>query len=198
MCGIFGAIGPNLKPDLLTEIAQQAGRRGPHANGIAWLEAQAISFRKRLGQIDPKSLYKDVRTLALIGNCRLSTSGSHLTPGNNQPMVCGGVAVSHNGNVSNARDVAAELGAELQTECDSEIICHCILKEGIERTLKRLQDARPLALLILNAGGIIAYRAGQPLFAFSAGGCHYLCSRPFSGAELIPEGEPIKYRWEGL
>ena len=197
MCGLFGAIGENQSADILQEIAEQAGRRGPHANGIAWLNHGGINCRKSLGPINPAAIYSGVSTMALIGNCRLGTSGTPCDPANNQPQVVDTVAVSHNGNVPCFAEMAAEVGAKLVTGCDSEVIAHYVLRKGVVETIKRLSGCEPLVLLILSNEKISAYRAGQPLFVYEQDGCHYFCSRSFAQAHILPEGQAFWFDLSG-
>ncbi len=193
MCGIFGAIGREMDYRTLWEIIERAGRRGPHASGIAWLKNGGILARKLPGAVVPDDLLAGITTPALIGNCRLSTSGTPRNENNNQPIVLPGVAVSHNGNIPGHLRLAEELGIKLETDCDSEIIGHLLNRYGMEKALERLQHARPMALLVLQKNKITAFRFGQPLYHAVINGGHYFCSRFFNWSNLLPEGKAIEF-----
>lgn len=193
MCGIFGAIGKRMNQNLLDIISTEAGRRGPQAYGIAWKNDGKIEFRKENCKISTKKAFKNVNTDALIGNCRLSTSGTPMDLRNNQPMLLNDMAVSHNGNVKDYLQIAKDIGAELQSDCDSEIICHMIEKFGIEDTIEQLSDSMPAALLILHNNKITAFRKGQPLYHYEKDGCHYFCSRKFYDAKLLKEDTVLEF-----
>ena len=192
MCGIFGAIGRDMDFKTLWEITEKAGRRGPHANGIAWLKGSNILSRKLPGSVMPDKLLAGITT-PFIGNCRLSTSGTHRNEKNNQPIILPTMAVSHNGNIKDYLQIAEELGKKLDTGCDSEIIGHLISRFGIEKALRKLQHARPMAFLVLQKNKITAFRFGQPLYHAEVNGCHYFCSRFFNRSDLLPEGKAIEF-----
>lgn len=196
MCGLFGAIG-NIDMQILSIVAAEAGRRGPQASGIAWVEDGKLKTRKELGKIHPDKFLKDIHTNIAIGNCRLGTSGSFLDMNNNQPIVIGDTAISHNGNILNSSEIAKEMNVELQTLCDSEIIVHMIKRYGMKDTISKLSQSVPFALIVLQSNKISAYRKGQPLYYLNKAGCHYLCSRVFYGAKQIPEDTIMDFGLEG-
>lgn len=197
MCGIFGAVGDSINNMLLQEIAGEALKRGPQAYGIAWACTGDDGIHRQVSakQINPKKAFKDIKgnCRAIIGNCRLATSGSFEDLLNNQPMLIEQTAVSHNGNVKHYLQIADEIGAELKSECDSEIICHLINQVGVKECINRLSEEVPMALLILQKNKITAFRKGQPLYVRSVNGCHYLCSRQFGGSVEIEEGVIMEF-----
>lgn len=195
MCGIFGAVGNNIDHSILQQIASEALRRGPQAYGIAYLKGNELFHEAYPHAIKPKTAFRNVGAdcSGIIGNCRLATSGSFREEKNNQPMILSEIAVSHNGNVRNYLQIADEIGAELETDCDSEIICHLIAGYGVEESLRRLSAEAPMALLILQNNKIYAYRKGQPLYEQCIEGCHYFCSRPFGKAVKVKEGKLFEF-----
>lgn len=195
MCGIFGAVGSSINDLLLQEIAGEALKRGPQAYGIAWMEDENICKQMYASAINPKKAFKDIKgnCRAILGNCRLATSGTFKDLSNNQPMVIGQTAISHNGNVRSYLQIADEIGAELKSDCDSEIICHLVNKFGVEESISRLSAEVPMALLILQKNKITAFRKGQPLYVRSVDGCHYLCSHEFTGSVKVEEGKIIEF-----
>lgn len=197
MCGIFGAIGKHIDKGILQELAAEARKRGPHAYGISMLTNDSICTQKSENEINPQKAFADIETTGIIGNCRLSTSGTYKDIANNQPMVLNDLAISHNGNVKSYLQIADELGVQLSTQCDSEIICHLISRFGVKETLKKLKKEMPMALLLLQNNKITAFRKGQPLYVYHTGGGFYFCSRKFRAAEMLDEGKPIVFDSEG-
>lgn len=195
MCGIFGAVGNSINHLLLQEIAGEALKRGPQAYGIAWMENENICIQMYASAINPKKAFNHIKDncQAIIGNCRLATSGTFTDLSNNQPIVLGRTVLSHNGNVRSYLQIADEIGAELKSNCDSEIICHLINKFGVEESVNRLSAEVPMALLILQNNKITAFRKGQPLYVRSVDGCHYLCSREFTGSVKVEEGKIVEF-----
>lgn len=193
MCGIFGAIGNSINHQILQEIAGEALRRGPQAYGIAYYENGKLRIQKHASPIKPQKAFAGLKPSSIIGNCRLATSGTFTDAGNNQPIGAGETAISHNGNVRSYLQIAEEENVQLQTSCDSEIICHLINALGVEKAIERLSAEVPMALLILQKNKITAFRQGQPLYALSVDGCHYFCSREFAGAEELKEGRIYEF-----
>lgn len=193
MCGIFGAIGKSIKQEILQEIAGEALKRGPQAYGIAYFEDENICTQKYANAIKPQRAFRGIKPESIIGNCRLATCGKYTDIVSNQPMVAGETAISHNGNIRSYLQIAEEEHIQLETSCDSEIICHLVNAWGIEKTIQRLSGEMPMALLILQRNKITAYRNGQPLYALSVDGCHYFCSRHFTGAEELEEGRIYEF-----
>lgn len=197
MCGIFGAIGKHIDVEILQEIAFEARKRGPQAYGISWLSNDSICQQKSANAINPKKAFQGIQTTGIIGNCRLSTSGTYKDIANNQPIVLDDLAISHNGNVKSYLQIADQLGVELHTKCDSEIICHLISRFGMKKTLEKLKKEMPMALLLLQDNKITAFRKGQPLYVYHTGDCFYFCSRRFKAAEMMEEGKVIVFDAEG-
>ena len=196
MCGIFGAIGNSIKEEIMQEIAEEALKRGPQAHGIAWYSNENICLQVNSSAINPQKAFKGMSEdcRAIIGNCRLSTSGSYLDEQNNQPLVLDQTVISHNGNVKSYLQIAEELEVKLSTKCDSEIICHLINRFGVKEALSRLSAEVPMALLILHENKLTAFRQGQPLYTSCIDGTHYFCSRKFTGAKPIKEGKIIELK----
>ncbi len=105
-----------------------------------------------------------------IGHNRYSTTGSSKSIKNIQPFVVnyrmGNLAVAHNGNLTNAKELRKELvdeGAIFQTTSDTEVILHLIARsklnnqvDQIKEALQRLEGA--YCLTILTDDKLIAAR----------------------------------------
>lgn len=127
MCGIFGYVakagGPNI--NRLKRIAIQTERRGTHAFGLAWLDADGrIHSYKRpgpatanLGDLDA---CRDAEVV--IGHCRWATHGEPEDNRNNHPHAAGSGLIVHNGVVINYESLLRQYNLAAKTECDSEVI----------------------------------------------------------------------------
>lgn len=170
----------------LDAVAALAARRGPHAWGVAWRDGAASGRHVVVGAYN-RTISAAGTSGSVIGQCRLSTSGTPRDTRNNQPLVVGTVAIAHNGNVRDHERRARELGVTLSTSCDSELLAHIIARDGLERALSLL-DGAPYALLVLSPAGVAAARRGHPLYVHATAYGTYVCSVPFEGAIMIDEG----------
>ncbi len=171
MCGIIGIYSPTSDvqvPLKACEALFGLQHRGQETAGLAWVQPETglIRTRKNLGLImqalDPSNRPYGA-SHAAIGHCRYSTAGGSGLA-NAQPLraTCsqGHVAIAHNGNISNAESLRAELqhkGAIFQSTADTEIILHLMahrsdlgLKEALVAALKRLEGGWALTVILNN------------------------------------------------
>lgn len=184
MCGVFGFDGGSPDRGILKEIALGAATRGPHAYGFAYFHTLGdLAFFKEAGHLEDNlhrlEMLEDAQ--AAIGQARLATSGEWWENANNQPLTMIERAIVHNGNVYNAREIFEEYEWRPMTASDSEaILC---LAENAERTslpeiiAGRVDRRSPMAVLVLDRSGVIAFRTGHPLYQMERGGVRYWCSR---------------------
>ena len=85
---------------------------------------------------------------AAIGHTRYSTSGSATNPANVQPFVAhfksGHLAIAHNGNLSNAREIRQRLdekGTIFASSSDSELFLHLVAQSRETETVAAVVDA---------------------------------------------------------
>ena len=128
MCGIFAYISKRntVDVDLLKAIAIDTERRGPHAFGFAWLEADnKMRMYKQEGRVSDESYMLDLcgQARVLIGHCRWATRGNPDDYRNNHPHECGSGYLVHNGTILRHQDVVRQKRLRVRTECDSEILC---------------------------------------------------------------------------
>jgi amidophosphoribosyltransferase len=162
-CAVFGIWGP---PDAasLTYLGLYAlQHRGQEATGIATLDGDAFHLEKGLGLVSEFFTPERLRRLpgtAAIGHNRYSTTGS-ITQANSQPLAgafeWGPLAVAHNGNLVNTRELRRELeaaGALFQTSLDSELFLHLIalsresaFEDRLREAMRRVRGAYSLVLL---------------------------------------------------
>ena len=169
-CGVFGILAPEEEVAKLSYFGLFAlQHRGQESAGIATFDRDTVHVQKDMGLVsqvfDNERLAEMVGTHA-IGHTRYSTTGSsHVN--NAQPVIVptrlGSVAIAHNGNLVNAREMRAQLeqaGHHLMSSTDSEGIAHVIAQEidngddwinGIIAALKRCQGAFSLAIATPHA-----------------------------------------------
>jgi amidophosphoribosyltransferase len=193
MCGIVGVAGVDGAAELAYLGLYALQHRGQEAAGISAVDHEGrIRLQKEHGLV-VEGFSDDVLAAlpgrVALGHTRYSTAGG---PGlvNAQPIVVryhgGDLAVVHNGNLTNAQTLRAELveaGALFQTSVDTEVIVHLIARSRAEtveaqivEALSQLQGAfsvlitvgetlyvardpwgfRPLILGELNGGVVLA------------------------------------------
>jgi amidophosphoribosyltransferase len=137
MCGIFGIHG---RPDAaaLTQLGLYSlQHRGQESAGIVATNGDDANAIRRMGLVSETITTQDVQHLpgsVAIGHTRYSTAGSSILA-NAQPVFVrfrgGPVALAHNGNITNADVVRAQLesgGSIFSSTMDSEIIVHRLAK----------------------------------------------------------------------
>src|SRR5713101_8399738 len=132
MCGVFGISAPARDVARLTYFGLFAlQHRGQESAGIAVSEQGRLTGLRDLGlvaQVFDEQKLSGLRGELAIGHTRYSTTGSNQW-WNAQPLVQHGsartVALGHNGNLTNAAELRAELaerGHRLATTADTEVI----------------------------------------------------------------------------
>ena len=149
MCGVFGVYGHPHAPALTQLGLYSLQHRGQESWGIVGVRPDGTADAVRaMGLI---SEHADQTPLLdshiAIGHTRYSTSGSS-TIGNAQPVLArsreGAIALVHNGNLTNATEMRAELedvGAIFASTADSEVIVHRIARAGRGDPVERLATA---------------------------------------------------------
>lgn len=136
-CGVIGIYnGENISRNIAMGL-YALQHRGQESAGIAVTAGDKIRVRKSMGLVSALLREHNVDELngfAGIGHVRYSTTGSS-TLANAQPILVsckwGHLAVVHNGNITNAPDLRAEMEANghiFQTTSDSEILLHEIAR----------------------------------------------------------------------
>ena len=197
--------------------------RGQESAGIVSTDGDRLYVHKGLGLVSDvfnETILDGLKGNSAIGHVRYSTTGSTILE-NSQPIVCtyraGSIAVSHNGNITNASLLRRELenrGAIFQTTTDSEILIHLLAQqssddfmEALNTSLIRLKGA--YSMLILRPGGMIALRDPQgfrPLCIGSKEDNVYMvasesCAFDIIDAQLLREikpGEIIEFTGKGI
>jgi len=137
-CGVFGVLN-NKDAAALTALGLHSlQHRGQEGCGIVTSDGKKFYSERRLGLVGDNFTKGKVLN-RLPGNCaighnRYSTAGNNLIK-NVQPFFAdlhvGGIAIAHNGNLSNARYLRKELvknGSIFQTTSDTETIVQLIAR----------------------------------------------------------------------
>ncbi len=170
-CGIFGIHAPGLDVARITYFGLFAlQHRGQESAGIATASGrfgEPLRVHTRMGLVatafDETALRSLTGTLA-IGHTRYSTTGSSVAC-NASPVCaegdCGPIAVAHNGNLTNASILRAELEAEGATftgGTDSEVLAEVVARAPgadvgakLVAAMPRLEGAYSLAVLTPTA-----------------------------------------------
>ena len=170
-CGVVG-ISTNVDASRLAFFALYAiQHRGQESAGLATYN-EKIHIKTGMGLISQALQESDIETLHgsySIGHTRYSTTGSTNIE-NAQPIRCmvenTEIALSHNGNVINAKQIRDELkewGCEFKTSSDSEVILQLLAnapgkewEEKINYMMNRLQGA--YSLTVLTDSGVLGIR----------------------------------------
>ncbi len=166
-CGVFGIFG-NKDAAALTALGLHAlQHRGQESCGIVTFDGKKFFSEKRLGLVGDNftkgKILGKLQGYCAIGHNRYSTAGNNLIK-NVQPFYAdlhsGGISVSHNGNLSNARYLRKELvknGSIFQTTSDTETIVQLIAKskrnkivDKIIDSLFKIQGGYALTILVEN------------------------------------------------
>lgn len=157
-CGVFGIYGSR-NASLETYYGLHAlQHRGQEACGIITKNVNqkgntVFTGHKGEGLVtevfdDHEIFQKKLPGNVAIGHNRYSTTGSSNSLKNIQPFVVnyrlGNLAVAHNGNLTNAKNIRAELvneGAIFQTTSDTEVILHLIARSRLEKQIDQIIEA---------------------------------------------------------
>lgn len=210
-CGVFGIYSHSEDVALNTYWGLYAlQHRGQESTGIVVTDGRTMKIKKGMGLV--ADVYKDgvaeLRGYAAIGHVRYSTTGASM-PYNIQPLKAyfdgGNLALSHNGNLTNAgqiRDNLAKEGAVFTTTVDTEVVLALIAysarKEIEDRVAEAVMQIKgAYALLILTDDKLIAVRdpyGFRPLVLgkIDGGWCvaSESCAFDLVGAEMVRDIKP--------
>jgi amidophosphoribosyltransferase len=172
MCGLFGVRSPDRDVARIAYFGLFAlQHRGQESAGIAVSDSGRLTTLRDMGlvtQVFDEQKLRGLRGELAIGHTRYSTTGSsHWS--NAQPLVQHGsartVALGHNGNLTNAAELRAELastGHRPATTADTEVIAALIandsapLGEAVANVMLKLDGA--FSVVALSEGKLIAFR----------------------------------------
>src|SRR5437588_2450872 len=172
MCGVFGIRSPARDVARIAYFGLFAlQHRGQESAGIAVSDDGRLTALRDMGlvtQVFDEQKLRGLRGQLAIGHTRYSTTGStHWA--NAQPIVQHGrartIALGHNGNLTNAAELRAELAAEglrLRSSSDTEVIAALIageeapLEDAVAAAMTRLEGA--YSVVALADGKLVAFR----------------------------------------
>jgi amidophosphoribosyltransferase len=150
-CGIIGIYGHAQAASLTYMGLYALQHRGQESAGIISTDGRTIYKHLGMGLVSDVFADRDVleslKGSVAIGHNRYSTTGSTMAA-NIQPIFVttkdGPLAVAHNGNLTNTRELRQELereGSIFATSSDSEILIHLIARSRKPRLVDRIKDA---------------------------------------------------------
>jgi len=211
-CGVFGVYGADDAAALTALGLHALQHRGQEAAGIVSFDGHRFFPHRALGLVgetfsDP-GIIESLHGNSAIGHVRYSTTGETALR-NVQPLYAdfsfGGLALAHNGNLTNAANVRRELvshGSLFQSTSDTEVIQHLIATSRGGRLLDRVIDALravegAYSLVALSRRKLIGARdplGVRPLILGRHGDAWIVasetCALDIIGAEFVRDIEP--------
>jgi len=172
MCGIFGIYDHQEASNIAYLGLYSLQHRGQESAGIVSSDGKQLHHFRQMGLVSEvfnRDTLKRLSGRSAIGHVRYSTAGSSDLK-NAQPFMVdyakGGIAIAHNGNLTNAFLIKSELesdGSIFQSNMDTEVIVHLIArskeKTFVERTIQALRQVEgAYSLLFLTEKEIVAAR----------------------------------------
>jgi amidophosphoribosyltransferase len=223
-CGVFGIFGhPKAGP--LTALGLHAlQHRGQEAAGIVSFDGGQFMAERHQGLVGEifgrnNAHIETLKGAFAIGHNRYSTSGGSAAR-NIQPLfadlVGGGIAIAHNGNLTNAYGLRSRLvkdGAIFQSTSDTEVIIHLTARSHYGPVVDKLVDALrkvegAYSLVALTSKKLIGVRdpwGVRPLVLGMFEGAPILasetCALDIIGAEFVRDirpGEVVVITQDGM
>lgn len=210
-CGVFSIFSHSEDVALNTYWGLYAlQHRGQESTGIVVTDGKEMNIKKGMGLVPDvfKDGVADLQGFAAIGHVRYSTTGASMAY-NTQPLKVyfdgGNLALSHNGNLTNAgqlREKLAKEGAIFNTTVDTEVVLTLIarskcktIEERVAEAVRQIRGA--YAILLMTDNKIIAVRdpyGFRPLVLgkMENGWCvaSESCAFDLVGAELVRDVKP--------
>ena len=203
MCGIVGVVSQAPVNQLIYDALLLLQHRGQDAAGIVTQQERKFFMHKAKGMV--RDVFRTRNMRSLPGNCglgqvRYPTAGNAFSEEEAQPFYVNapfGIVLVHNGNLTNAHALKAELfntdHRHINTESDSEVLLN-VLAHEIEKTTRGLplqpQDlfaaVRNVHKRIKGSYAVIALIAGHGVLAFrDPFGIRPLCMGRSEGSTLL-------------
>ncbi len=171
MCGVFGVWGVPEASRITYLGLHGLQHRGQESAGIVTARGDQLYSFKRMGRVADvfnESALDALPGTVAIGHVRYSTQGMSIVK-NAQPFAVEfagtSLAIAHNGNLTNAGELRAELeaaGSLFHTTMDTEVFVHLLarakgtLVDRLQKVLPRVRGA--YSLLILTPDQMVAVR----------------------------------------
>jgi amidophosphoribosyltransferase len=211
-CGVFGVFGHEDAPALTALGLHALQHRGQEATGIVAFDGAQFTAERHVGLVGDvfgkHGHTANLRGPHAIGHVRYSTTGDSVAR-NVQPLFAdlagGGLAIAHNGNLTNARTLRNELvrgGAIFHSTSDTEVIIHLTARSEFKPVADRLIDALKqvegaYSLVALTSKKLVGVRdpfGVRPLALGKLDGAWILasesCAFDIIGAETVRDVEP--------
>ena len=221
MCGIVGAISQSPANQLIYDALLLLQHRGQDAAGIVTMEGTRCFMHKARGMVRDVFRTRNMRGLpgrVGLGQVRYPTAGNAYSEEEAQPFYVNapyGIVLVHNGNLTNAAALKAELfdidRRHINTESDTEVLIN-VLAHELERvapaprstaatSLAPEQVFRAVAAVhrrIKGSYAVVALIAGHGLLAFrDPFGIRPLCFGHGGDGELMVASESVALEGTG-
>jgi amidophosphoribosyltransferase len=183
MCGIVGVVSQSPVNQLIYDALLLLQHRGQDAAGIVTQLNRKFFMHKAKGMV--RDVFRTRNMRSLPGNCglgqvRYPTAGNAFSEEEAQPFYVNapfGIVLVHNGNLTNAHALKAELfnadHRHINTESDSEVLLN-VLAHEIEATTRGMplmpgdvfEAVRKVHRRIRGSYAVIALIAGHGILAF--------------------------------
>ncbi|NKB45022.1 MAG: amidophosphoribosyltransferase [Alphaproteobacteria bacterium] len=211
-CGVFGIFGD---PDAASHTAlglHALQHRGQEASGLVTFDGEHYHSHRGLGHVSDnfkaESVMNRLNGHMALGHNRYSTTGETILR-NVQPLFAdfefGGLALGHNGNLTNALTLRQELvrrGCIFQSTSDTEVVVHLIaisqqstVQERMIEALRQIEGAYSMVAMTNTAlFGVRDPLGVRPLVIGKLDNAYILCSETCAldiiGAEFVRDVEP--------
>ncbi|HEX4567512.1 MAG TPA: amidophosphoribosyltransferase [Vicinamibacterales bacterium] len=210
-CGVFGIFGHPEAANLTYLGLYALQHRGQESAGIATADGEKIRISRAMGHVaeafDERALEGLPGHIA-VGHTRYSTAGESRLQ-NAQPILIdcahGQIAIAHNGNLVNARELRDRLvrdGSIFQTSSDTEVVLHLYarsrehtVEDALVESISQISGAFSVALITKDR--LIAARdphGFRPLALGRLGDAYIVCSETCAldliGATYLRDVEP--------
>ena len=215
MCGIIGVSGVPDAARLAYLGLYSLQHRGQESAGIVAVDGEGVARSHRgmglVGEVFSEQVLAGLPGDVAIGHTRYSTAGTSVLV-NAQPVLAryreGPLALGHNGNLTNAAQLRADLvakGSIFQTSSDSEVLVHLIARSEAREPEDQLMDAfervEGAYSLVITVGrtlyAIVDARGFRPLWLGRLGAGHVVvsetCALDLIGATPVRELQPGEF-----
>ena len=211
-CGVFGIYGHEEAAALAALGLHALQHRGQEAAGIVSHDGRHFHSHKARGKVGDNFSSEDIisslKGSTALGHNRYATTGGSVLR-NIQPIFAdlanGGLAVAHNGNLTNASTLRKQLvmeGSIFQSTTDTEVIIHLVANSKKMKVVDSLIDAMSkvigaYSLVALTSKKMIGMRdpfGVRPLVLGKLDSSYILtsesCALDIIGAEFVRDVEP--------
>ena len=215
MCGIIGVSGVPDASRVAYLGLYSLQHRGQESAGMVTVDGAGVARSHRgmglVSDVFGESVLAGLGGDVAIGHTRYSTAGSSVLA-NAQPILAGyregSLALAHNGNLTNAESLRADLvakGSIFQTSSDSEVLIHLIARsearEPEDQLLDALERVEGAYSLVVTVGrtlyAIVDARGFRPLWLGRLGNGHVVasetCALDLIGATPVRELQPGEF-----